>query len=89
MISIWDQIPSEKIRTQSIENMKKLGHILAEFCHTIDKKGGFFMLSNSNTALVRKLYNHYNAEKVLAPRFVNCKADGRNKQYELIIRNYQ
>lgn len=62
---------------------------LAEFCHAIHKKGGYFMLSNSDTSLVRKLYKPYNAEKVLASRFVNCKADGRNKQYELIIRNYQ
>jgi DNA adenine methylase len=62
---------------------------LAEFCHGVNEKGGYFMLSNSDTALVRKLYSPYNVEKVLAARSVNCKADGRNKEYELLIRNYQ
>jgi len=61
---------------------------LADFCRTINEKGGYFMLSNSDTDLVQELYKEYNKEKVLASRSVTCKANGRNKEYELIIRNY-
>ena len=61
---------------------------LAEFCHTIHKKGGYFMLSNSDTPFVRNLYKGYNIEIVSASRMVSCKANQRGKQDELIIRNY-
>jgi len=61
---------------------------LAEFCNIINKKKGYFMLSNSNTSLVQKLYKHYNIKIVSAPRFISCKGNGRNKQNELIITNY-
>jgi len=62
---------------------------LAQFCRDIDKKGGYFMLSNSDTELVRKLYKGYNIEVVSASRSVSCKANQRGKENELIIRNYQ
>lgn len=62
--------------------------LLSEFCHQIDKVGGFFMLSNSDTKFVRKLYNRYKIEVISASRFISCKANERNKQNELIIRNY-
>jgi len=62
---------------------------LSEFCKVIDKKGGYFMLSNSDTELVRSLYKGYNIEKVLASRSVSCKAHQRGKENELIIRNYK
>lgn len=61
---------------------------LAQFCRDIDAKGGYFMLSNSDTPFVRKLYKGYNIEVVSASRFISCKANDRNKQNELIIRNY-
>jgi len=61
---------------------------LAEFCHKIHNNGGLFMLSNSDTEFVRSLYRNYNIETVSASRFVSCKANERNKQNELIIRNY-
>ena len=61
---------------------------LAEFCREIDKKGGYFMLSNSDTPFVRELYKGYNIEVVSASRFISCKANDRNKQNELLIRNY-
>lgn len=61
---------------------------LAEFCHKIHKKGGLFMLSNSDTPFVRKLYKGYTIETVSASRFVSCKAHQRGKENELIIRNY-
>lgn len=62
---------------------------LADFCHKIDRKGGYFMLSNSDTHLVRVLYKGYNIEKVLASRSVSCKGNQRGKENELIIRNYK
>jgi len=61
---------------------------LADFCKKIDKKGGYFMLSNSDTDLVRTLYKGYNIDEVQASRSVSCKAHQRGKEYELIIRNY-
>lgn len=61
---------------------------LAEFCHKVHKRGGFFMLSNSDTPFVRKLYKDYTIETVSASRFVSCKAHQRGKENELIIRNY-
>jgi len=60
---------------------------LAEFCKKIDKKGGYFMLSNSDTPFVRELYKGYNIEIVSASRMVSCKAHQRGKTNELIIRN--
>jgi DNA adenine methylase len=62
--------------------------MLAQFCRDIDAKGGYFMLSNSDTPFVRELYKGYNIEVVSASRFISCKANNRNKQNELIIRNY-
>lgn len=62
---------------------------LAEFCRKIDNKDGFFMVSNSDTKLVRTLYKGYNIEKVSASRSVSCKGNQRGKENELIIRNYK
>ncbi|MDR0942817.1 MAG: DNA adenine methylase [Holosporales bacterium] len=61
---------------------------LAEFCAELDKQGVFFMLSNSDTPLIRRLYKDYNIENVDASRFISCKANRRQKENELIIRNY-
>ena len=61
---------------------------LAEFCRGIDRKGGYFMLSNSDTPFVRKLYKGYNIEHVSAARSVSCKAHQRGREQELLIRNY-
>jgi len=61
---------------------------LADFCNNINDRHGFFMLSNSDTPFVRKLYKGYSIETISASRFISCKANERNKQNELIIRNY-
>jgi DNA adenine methylase len=61
---------------------------LAAFAKLIDDKGAKFMLSNSDTPFVRKLYKGYTIEKVSASRMVSCKANQRGKENELIIRNY-
>ncbi len=61
---------------------------LAEFCHKVHQKGGYFMLSNSDTPFVRKLYAGYTIEHVSAARSVSCKANTRGREDELLIRNY-
>lgn len=61
---------------------------LAQFCQNLDKQGIKFMLSNSDTELIRRLFADFNIDEVNAPRYVSCKADGRKKQQELIICNY-
>lgn len=62
---------------------------LAEFCKKIDVAGGFFMVSNSDTPLIRQLYAAYNIESVEASRSVSCKGNQRVKESELLIRNYK
>ena len=62
---------------------------LASFCREIDKIGGYFMVSNSDTELVRTLYKGYTIEEVSALRSVSCKAHQRQRENELIIRNYK
>lgn len=61
---------------------------LAQFCHEIDKAGGQFMLSNSDTGLIRTLYGRYKLSEVEANRTVSCKANSRGKENELIITNF-
>ncbi len=62
--------------------------LLANYCRAVDAKDGYFMVSNSDTPLVRELYKGYNIEQVSASRSVSCKAYQRGRQDELIIRNY-
>ncbi|MBC5825186.1 MAG: DNA adenine methylase [Candidatus Eremiobacteraeota bacterium] len=62
---------------------------LAAFCRALEDRRCFFMLSNSDTPFVRSLYKGFKIEKVSGARFVSCKADGRGKENELVIRNYE
>jgi DNA adenine methylase len=62
---------------------------LAAFCAKLHKSGCFFMLSNSDTPFVRKLYKDFQIEKVQASRMVSCKGNQRGKESELLIRNYE
>jgi DNA adenine methylase len=62
---------------------------LAKFCKEIDEAKAYFMLSNSDTPLIRSLYSRYHIEQVEASRSVSCKAHQRGKENELVIRNYQ
>lgn len=62
---------------------------LARFCKEIHEADGFFMLSNSDTELIRSLYKGFHIEEVSASRSVSCKANQRGKEKELIIRNYK
>lgn len=62
---------------------------LKEFCDHIDGIGAKFMLSNSSAPLIYNLYRDYRIDEVLASRAVNCKANGRGKVNEFVIRNYK
>ena len=61
---------------------------LAAFCKELDQAGCCFMVSNSDTPFIRKLYDRFGIEQVEAGRFVSCKGTQRGKEKELIIRNY-
>ena len=60
---------------------------LADHCSRIDKAQGIFMLSNSDTPLIRDLYKAYNIIEVTSKRFVSCKSEQRGNQQELLIIN--
>jgi DNA adenine methylase len=61
---------------------------LAIFCKELDRQGVLFMLSNSDTPLIRKLYTDFHMRNVDASRFISSKGNERKKENELIICNY-
>jgi DNA adenine methylase len=62
---------------------------LAETMRDLTKRGCRVLLTNSDTALVRKLYAGFEIETVYATRAINSKTSGRGKITELTIRNYR
>lgn len=61
---------------------------LFELCKRLSKKRVKFMLSNSKTPFIQKLYKEFKIESVEASRFINSKADKRGGVSEVIVRNY-
>lgn len=63
---------------------------LRDFALQLNKNGVKVMLSNSDTAFIRSIYssNVWQVDTVQAPRFVNCKPNGRGAVSELVITNY-
>lgn len=61
---------------------------LKEYCDYLTSKNVKFLLSNSNVELIKNLYKDYKIEVVMANRAINCKASGRGKIEEVLIRNY-
>ncbi|MBT6395009.1 MAG: DNA adenine methylase [Nitrospinaceae bacterium] len=61
---------------------------LAEICRGLDKLGARFMLSNSDTPLIREIYKGFDIQKVLAARAINATASKRGKVSEVVVRNY-
>ncbi len=61
---------------------------LAEICRELDARGVQFMLSNSDTALIKILYRGFDLQQVTARRAINSKGDGRGSVKELVVRNY-
>lgn len=61
---------------------------LRNCCIELDKKGVYFMLSNSATDFIKEIYKDFEIRIVNAKRAVNAKADGRGNVEEVIIKNY-
>ncbi len=61
---------------------------LAETCRALHARGARFMLSNSDTPFVRKLYRGFDIRRVYAARAINSSPGGRGKVAELVVRNY-
>ena len=67
---------------------------LKAFCDRLTDRGCHLMLSNSDstnadgTSYFESLYEGYTFGKVLAPRFINAYAERREKQTEVLIKNY-
>ena len=56
--------------------------------HIILDSKGVFMLSNSDTVIVRDMYSHYKIKQVFASKQSNAKASGRGKIAEILILHY-
>lgn len=67
---------------------EEMQYKLKQFCDNINKKNAFFMLSNSYTELVLKLYKDYHIHTVMATRNINSNANKRGKISEVIVTNY-
>jgi DNA adenine methylase len=84
-------IDSNSFTKYSKDDFMKSNQIaLYNSCKQLHERGVKFMLSNSDTQLIRNLYKDsiFNIQTVVAPRMVNCKANGRNGVNEVLIRNY-
>lgn len=69
---------------------------LANFVHTIHKKGAKVLVSNSDPKNVNEnddffdtIYKDYNIKRVEAARMINCNGKSRNKIKELLISNFR
>jgi DNA adenine methylase len=67
---------------------EEMQYKLKELCDYLNKIGAKFMLSNSHTPLIQNLYKDYIQTEVQASRAINCKASGRGKIKEIVVRNY-
>ena len=61
---------------------------LAIALHEFDQRGGKFMISNSGTPLVRRLYERFKIRRIAAPRSISAMGTGRVPVRELVICNY-
>jgi len=67
---------------------------LKAFCDRLTERGCQLMLSNSystnadGTSFFKTLYDGYFYDTVLAPRYINAHAEKREKQMEVLIKNY-
>lgn len=61
---------------------------LRDICDKLNENGVKWIQSNSNSPIIKDLYEGYNIKEVLAPRSVSAKGDGRGQVTEVIITNY-
>ncbi len=62
---------------------------LAEVYRELDRRGVQVLLSNSDTPLVRELYQGFTLHEIQAPRFINSKASLRKAIGELLVSNLE
>lgn len=68
------------------DNQKELFNLL----NSLDKKGVYFLLSNSNTEFIKSLYKNYNITEVSVGRHINNKKKTiQKKNNEVLIYNYK
>ncbi|MBV7295896.1 DNA adenine methylase [Corynebacterium sp. TAE3-ERU12] len=67
---------------------KKEQQRLKEVCDDLDRRGVYFLLSNSATEFIRELYATYRVDIVKAGRAINSNASRRGKVNEVLVRNY-
>lgn len=60
---------------------------LAQVFRELDERGCLLALSNSDTPLVRKLYEGFDKTPIIANRAISAKAETRGEVSELLIRN--
>lgn len=64
------------------------------FCDKLDERGCLVMVSNSDSinndgsSFFEHLYEGYNCNRILAPRFINANPEKRVKLSEIVITNY-
>ena len=64
---------------------QRLSHCIKK----LDEIGCSFVLSNADHPLIRELYDNgkFKILKILSPRYINCKGNGRGKIGELLVTN--
>lgn len=62
---------------------------LRDLCNELNRRGVFFLLSNSDTPVINELYSAYNLQKVYASRAINATSTGRGKVSEVLVKNYK
>lgn len=60
---------------------------LSEFAKSLNRKGCFVLISNSDIPLITDLYKDWNITRIPTIRYVSCKKE-KIKLNELIIKNY-
>lgn len=60
---------------------------LASVYRELDRRGCRVMLSNSDTPLIRELYDGFRIVEIVARRSINCQAHGRGRIIERLILN--
>lgn len=61
---------------------------LMETCKALDKKGVYFMLSNSSAPFILDIYKDFDIELVAANRAINSVGSRRGPVNEVIVRNF-
>ena len=85
----YQPIKHDSFTSYTKSDFKELEQIkLFEKCIELDRQGVYFLLSNSDSEFIKKLYRYFKIDIVSAPRTINCKADSRQGASEVLIRNY-